>query len=214
MGGDTEIAVQAALSKLGSEYVWGAAGPDTFDCSGLVQWSFAKAGYSLSRTTYTQVNEGTAVTGPPQRGDLVFPEAGHVVIALGGNQCVQAPQTGEVVNIVNYWTAPYAVRRLGPNSGTPGSVNTDPSTAALSAFNSKNVGTGLFQANPLAALKQTATFFGALTDANTWTRVGQVIGGGLLVTAGAYFVVDKGLLGSDTRDAMKAVPGALMKAVK
>ena len=42
-------AVAAALSKLGSSYVWGAEGPDTFDCSGLVQWSYAQAGVSLPR---------------------------------------------------------------------------------------------------------------------------------------------------------------------
>jgi hypothetical protein len=212
MGGDTEIAVQAALSKLGTAYVWGASGPDNFDCSGLVQWAFGKAGYSLSRTTYSQVNDGSPITGAPQRGDIVFPEAGHVVIALGGNQCVHAPETGDVVKISNYWTAPYAVRRVGPNSGTPGATNTDPSFAAGSAFNSTNVGNGLFQSNPLSGLKQTATFFQALTDMDTWVRMGQVIGGAMVVLVGVWYVVDSGVLGSKTSDALKAIPSVAKKA--
>jgi len=212
MGGDTEIAVQAALTKLGDAYVWGATGPDTFDCSGLVQWAFSQAGYALSRTTYTQVNEGTPVTGPPQRGDIVFPEAGHVVIALGGNQCVQAPETGDVVKISNYWTAPYAVRRLGPNSGTPGSVNVDPSFAAGSNFNSSNVTAGVFQStDPFAALKQTATFFTGLTNIDTWIRSGQVVGGALLILVGGWFAVNRGLLGDTPRNVAKGIPRILAK---
>lgn len=207
---DTEPAVQAALSKLGSAYVWGATGPDVFDCSGLTQWAMGQAGIAISRTTYTQVNDGTPVTGPPQRGDLVFPESGHVVIALGGNQCVHAPETGDVVKISNYWTAPYAVRRMGTNSGTPGATNTDPSFAAGSSFNPQNVGNGLYQAtNPLSALSQTATFFQALTDQDTWVRGGQVLAGGALLLVGTWYVVNSGTLGEGTATAAKSVPKAL-----
>ena len=49
------IAVRAALSRLGRPYVWGAAGPNQFDCSGLVKWSYAQAGLHLDRTTYQQI---------------------------------------------------------------------------------------------------------------------------------------------------------------
>ncbi|MGW1743858.1 C40 family peptidase [Nocardia sp. NPDC001965] len=123
---DTEAMVQAALSKQGSPYVWGATGPMSFDCSGLVQWAAREAGIKMSRTTYTQVLEGEPVVGAPQRGDLVFPDAGHVGIALGGNQMVHAPETGDVVKVSNYWTTPVAVRRIGANSGTPGDTAVDP----------------------------------------------------------------------------------------
>ncbi len=63
------IAVRAALSRLGCPYVWGATGPDRFDCSGLVKWAYAQAGVHLDRTTYDQINDGLpvrALAGPPR----------------------------------------------------------------------------------------------------------------------------------------------------
>lgn len=59
--GRAGIAVRAALSRLGRPYVWGATGPDKFDCSGLVQWTYAQAGIHLNRTTYRQINDGIPV---------------------------------------------------------------------------------------------------------------------------------------------------------
>lgn len=99
-GRRAEMAVRAALSRLGRPYVWGATGPDRFDCSGLVQWAYAQAGMRLDRTTYDQINEGIAV--PRSRvlpGDLVFPHAGHVQMAIGDNLVVEAPHAGATVRI-------------------------------------------------------------------------------------------------------------------
>lgn len=98
--------VRSAMAKLGCVYVWGATGPNTFDCSGLVQWAFAQNGLSISRTTYTQIKQCKEVTAEEAMpGDLVFcnysspgvPE--HVCIYMGDGMVIHAPQTGDVVKI-------------------------------------------------------------------------------------------------------------------
>lgn len=104
-------AVRAALSRLGCPYVWGATGPDRFDCSGLVQWSYARAGIPLPRTTYDQINEGIPVARSDVRpGDLVFPHSGHVQLAIGNNLVVEAPHPGANVQ-VSPLGASIAIRR-------------------------------------------------------------------------------------------------------
>lgn len=181
---DTEPAVQAALSKLGSKYVWGATGPDTFDCSGLVDWAFSQAGFKMTRTTYTQVLQGDAVTGPPQRGDLVFPEAGHVMIALGGNQGVHAPDVGDVVKISTYWTTPFAVRRLGTNSGSPGSTDAHSQFGALPA-------SGVGYQNVVAfgqPITSMVSFLNFLMSQHGWYRMLRIILGVFLILFGAYYI--------------------------
>jgi cell wall-associated NlpC family hydrolase len=98
--GRAALAVRAALSRLGRPYVWGATGPHQFDCSGLVQWSYAQAGVHLGRTTYQQIGDGIPVPRSQVRpGDLVFPHAGHVQMAIGNNLVVEAPYSGASVRI-------------------------------------------------------------------------------------------------------------------
>lgn len=93
-------AVRAALSKLGRPYVWGAAGPTAFDCSGLTQWAYRQAGVDISRTTFTQIHDGPAVPrSMVAPGDLVFPHAGHVQMYIGNGQVVEAPHSGANVQI-------------------------------------------------------------------------------------------------------------------
>lgn len=108
------LAVRAALSRLGRPYVWGATGPDRFDCSGLTQWAYRQAGVPLSRTTYTQIYEGIPVPRSQIRpGDLVFPSTGHVQLAIGGNRVIEAPHAGATVRI-SPLGAQVAIRRPVP----------------------------------------------------------------------------------------------------
>ncbi|OBH18226.1 NlpC/P60 family protein [Mycolicibacter terrae] len=108
------LAVRAALSRLGRPYVWGATGPDRFDCSGLTQWAYKQAGVPLSRTTYTQIHDGIPVPRSAIRpGDLVFPSTGHVQLAIGGNMVVEAPHAGASVQI-SPLGAHVAIRRPVP----------------------------------------------------------------------------------------------------
>jgi len=95
------IAVNAAMTKIGAPYVWGAAGPSTFDCSGLVVWAFGQAGRSLPHYSYSQMSSGTPVsTSALEPGDLVFfYGGGHVGIYVGGGQFIHAPHTGSYVQV-------------------------------------------------------------------------------------------------------------------
>jgi cell wall-associated NlpC family hydrolase len=99
----------AAMSRKGMPYVWGAAGPGSFDCSGLVQWSFAQAGISMPRVAADQALSGPAVpVSQLAPGDLLFyhtdPTApnyiSHVAIYLGNGMIIQAPQPGMDVEVV------------------------------------------------------------------------------------------------------------------
>lgn len=102
--GTAAAAANIAMGKLGSPYVWGGSGPSTFDCSGLVMWSFAQAGRSgLPHSTYSLVNMGVNVPlDQLQVGDLVFPSHnGHVGIYVGGGSFVHAPSSGDVVKVTS-----------------------------------------------------------------------------------------------------------------
>jgi cell wall-associated NlpC family hydrolase len=107
--GQTLTMLRAALSRVGMPYVWGAAGPRAFDCSGLVQWSFARAGVPMPRVAADQARTGPAVPVPRlEPGDLLFyhtdPTApgyiSHVAIYLGRGEMIQAPEPGMDVEIV------------------------------------------------------------------------------------------------------------------
>jgi len=98
-----------ALSRLGLPYVWGAAGPKSFDCSGLVQWAMAQAGVQMPRVAADQARTGPAVpVSQLQPGDLLFYHTdatdpgyiSHVAIYLGNGEMLQAPETGENVEVV------------------------------------------------------------------------------------------------------------------
>jgi cell wall-associated NlpC family hydrolase len=95
--GRASLAVAAARQMIGAPYVWGAAGPNAFDCSGLMQYAYAKAGISLPRTSQEQMNAGTRVPLDQARpGDLVIyrSDASHVGMYVGGGQVVHAPYPG------------------------------------------------------------------------------------------------------------------------
>ncbi|ABS42267.1 C40 family peptidase [Clostridium botulinum] len=94
--------VNYAKQFLGTPYVWGGTDPSGFDCSGFVQYVYKnKAGINLSRSTYTQINEGTPVSQSNlQPGDLVFTDnLNHVGIYVGNGQMIHSPETGDVVKI-------------------------------------------------------------------------------------------------------------------
>jgi cell wall-associated NlpC family hydrolase len=102
-------ALQAAISRLGYPYIWGAAGPTSFDCSGLMMWAYQQVGISLPHFTVSQYNSGVHVSrNDLEPGDLVFffPNISHVGMYIGNGMMIDAPNFGEDVKVQPiYWNA-------------------------------------------------------------------------------------------------------------
>jgi peptidoglycan DL-endopeptidase CwlO len=122
--------LKAGLSRQGLPYVWGATGPKSFDCSGLVQWAMAQAGIQMPRVAADQARTGPAVpVSQLEPGDLLFYHTdptdpgyiSHVAIYLGNGEMLQAPETGENVDVVPADTS---------SSEYAGAVRVDPALAA------------------------------------------------------------------------------------
>ncbi|MGH4140240.1 NlpC/P60 family protein [Clostridium sp.] len=100
---------------LGTPYEWAATGPNTFDCSGFVQYVYAHFGVSTGRSTYDQITNGAFVSRENlQAGDLVFFGSGsphHVGIYVGNNSYIHAPSTGDVVKISQLTRSDYMSAR-------------------------------------------------------------------------------------------------------
>ncbi len=109
-------ALDFAMSKIGAPYRWGAAGPDAFDCSGLVKWSFGQAGVSLPRTSRAMSRVGTPVAKADLRpGDLVFfyTPVHHVAIYVGNGEVVHASTSSSPVKVAELAAMPFhSARRI------------------------------------------------------------------------------------------------------
>lgn len=98
-----QTVVEFAYSRLGCPYVWGATGPNTFDCSGLTQWCYAQAGITIPRNSEAQHDAAAAAgnlvsLGNLQPGDILW-RSGHVGIYMGDGKYIHAPHTGDVVKV-------------------------------------------------------------------------------------------------------------------
>jgi peptidoglycan DL-endopeptidase CwlO len=100
--GAARTAISFALAQVGKPYEWGATGPNAYDCSGLVQAAWAAAGVSIPRTTYEMWAALPHVPASSVRpGDLAFFDGeGHVAMYIGGGKYVDAPQSGENVEVI------------------------------------------------------------------------------------------------------------------
>ena len=112
--------VNYAYKFLGKPYVYGATGPNSFDCSGLTLYVYNKFGVDISRTTYTQVSQGTKVNRSDLKpGDLVFfnteGSISHVGIYIGDGDFIHAPRTGKPVMVSSlsddYYSKRFATAR-------------------------------------------------------------------------------------------------------
>ncbi|MFI6779437.1 C40 family peptidase, partial [Nocardia sp. NPDC050412] len=121
-GGPTTAAAQKAVSvamaQQGDPYVWGAEGPGSFDCSGLMQYAARAAGVNIPRVAADQYRQLPKVNPADIRpGDLIFPNSefnngnpGHVMMYIGNGQCVEAPRTGLNVRVTKLPSSYHASR--------------------------------------------------------------------------------------------------------
>jgi peptidoglycan DL-endopeptidase CwlO len=103
-------ALQAAITREGDPYVWGAAGPSAFDCSGLVVWAYAQEGIALPHFTGDLWNSGEHITRADlEPGDLVFffADISHVGIYIGDGMMIDAPDFGQTVQVQPISLDPY-----------------------------------------------------------------------------------------------------------
>jgi cell wall-associated NlpC family hydrolase len=107
--GAAQAAVNTALAQVGDPYVWGASGPDAFDCSGLTQYAYSAAGISLPHSSSAQSRMGAPVSRDQlQPGDLIFfySPVSHVAMYIGNGQMVHASTSGQPVKVVSVDSMP------------------------------------------------------------------------------------------------------------
>jgi len=121
--------IEYARQQIGKWYLWGGAGPDRFDCSGLTMMAYRQIGVNITRTTYTQLPFGKKIPkGQQQPGDLVFfgsmSAPHHVGLVIGNGKMIEAPHTGAQIRISSYkrpdlvaFTRPLAVKGVKPSLG-------------------------------------------------------------------------------------------------
>lgn len=111
VSGRAAAAVQYALAQVGDAYVWGASGPNAFDCSGLTSAAWAQAGVSLPHSSSAQMGSGTRVSSSDlQPGDLVFyySPVSHVGIYIGNGQIVDAANPSTGVRVTSVFSMPFS----------------------------------------------------------------------------------------------------------
>jgi len=200
--------INYGMTLRGKPYVFGAAGPNSFDCSGLMQYIYKHFGISIPRVTFDQVRAGTAVkAGEEKPGDLIFSSwdgtpHSHVGMYLGNDKMLVAPQPGDVVKVQtldrNYKGHVDAVRRIGGLEG--GILETDKGQSTLDkAIGSLNDSTALSVARntaiALTNLAESAAKIGKVADwilrlsvPNVAVRVASGLFGFVLVIVGVILI--------------------------
>jgi cell wall-associated NlpC family hydrolase len=187
-------AIAYATAQVGKPYIWGGTGPKGYDCSGLLYMAYRNAGYAnITRTTHTQIAQGVALDPrmpvkerPP--GALIFPHAGHVYMALGGGQIVEAATFGVPIHVRDDYTrTAYAIRQIVPVNAVAtgvGDFAMNPAVAATGALADGAVGvvTGI-----------TADSVSHIIDVtlNWTTYIGLVILGAVVAGVGLFWIAEQ-----------------------
>lgn len=182
-------AIAVALRQVGKPYVFGDEGPDSFDCSGLLWYSYKQAGAPVGprwttatmAATMQRINVNEAAP-----GDFLFPHTGHVVMVVSADRIVEALKTGVPVRTSprNARTWRFARRFSPPGKGMSSSGNVTEIPADV------------------AELGKAADF---VTDTHNWLRLGYVLAGGLLVTVAVILFSGETVIGKAGKSAVSKV---------
>ena len=192
--------IDEAKKFLGDPYVYGAAGPTSFDCSGLVQYVFKELGITTPRTSETQYTWGgtSAITRNQLRpGDLVFyngSSPGHVGFYAGGGKVLHAPHTGTVVRYedidtigtITGYRRVSNVQVSGSDSGAPSGG--DATQASWNPLSWPGDIVDFFKSGA-SALEGTVHFFTLLFQPSTYVRIGAGLFGIFFMIAAAIFLI-------------------------
>lgn len=195
--------VRRARDQIGKPYVFGAEGPDSFDCSGLMQYVYKAFGLTLPRTTFEQVKVGQAVDrGQIQPGDLIFSSwdgkpHSHVGMYSGAGTIINAPHRGSPVREApltdSYWAHVDGIRRMPGVTGGPATAEAPGGGGGLPLV-PRIVSGGITEAidnvgNALAGIATSAASMSRVADAVTRLFLPTNIMRGALGLGGAVFVL-------------------------
>lgn len=203
-----EEIVQAAAKEMGDPYVWGAEGPNSFDCSGLVEYVFKKFGIKTPRIAADQAHYGQAIAKKDIRpGDLIFfnwnngSRASHVGIYAGGGYMIHAPHSGTVVKKVKlssyYWANSVGIRRFPGVKGGPADSETiiDKITGGAAGAATGLTGALGNIAGGLADIARAALSVGKVADSvarfflpSNMLRAGAWVAGSVFILLGIFFL--------------------------
>lgn len=196
---DAAGAIRFALSQLGKPYLWGAVGPDSYDCSGLLQTAYRKgSGISIPRTTYDMLADTSLAPVNKNQlrpGDLVFPSTEHVQMYLGGGKVVEAPRSGVPVRVAALGTV-YAARRVTTPAEGDWSTNSPvASTTPVSDTEQTKPGFGVSDISEglgTGLVKTYSTIFQTVGSWIIWMT--EALLGTALIGFGLYLIASKSLV--------------------
>lgn len=204
----SEAQIKSAIAyckqQVGKPYVWGATGPDGYDCSGLIYAGFKYISVNIPRTTFAMLgsNKFNPVPGGQpnlQMGDFVFPDSGHVCLYLGSGQIIEAAHTGTNVRIRDIYT-PAGTKYLRLKD-----------TPAISGGDGSPIpgGTGAQPGDPIGgaidAVKSVASFLAFISDPKNWYRVAIFLAGTALLVLGLIMILKSSSAGSTITKSVKKV---------
>ncbi len=182
-------AVAAARTAIGKPYVFGATGPNSFDCSGLIVWAYKQAGLSgLPHWTGALIAVGKEVAQSDLMiGDMVFPDSGHVQLYSGNGNIIEAPQPGEKVAERPMWGF-WRARRV-VNQGSSVGVE-DALEIALEKFRDLTGISAVERSADAAgdALRLSGTVLSNIANPKFWARLGQGALAAMLILTGIVWL--------------------------